>query len=83
MPGWAQTPQSLAAMLDSIYEENSKVAWQLWNDARPPGKPSKGGFLGAFCECLTESRYYYDFSNLLDNAPPTCFAKYSWFEQTG
>ena len=52
-------------MLDSIYEGNRKVAWQLWNDARPSVKRA---LLGAFCERLRKSRYCYNLSNLLDNA---------------
>ncbi len=67
-------PQLWKEMLNFIYTGNPNLAWRLLDQSWPKEKPGKGGFLGAFCDRLKYSHYWYGgISQLLKGAPPDCF----------
>ncbi|MGC2112206.1 MAG: hypothetical protein WA655_21990 [Candidatus Korobacteraceae bacterium] len=61
------------AMLDLIYTGHPDLAWEIWDQSWPAKKPGKAGFLGAFCERLSTSDYFYDLSDTLQGHPADCF----------
>ena len=61
-------------MLDFIYTGNPDLAWKLWDETWPTNRPSKGGFLGAFCERLSDSPYFTELEDNLGQTPPDCFS---------
>ena len=63
-----------SAMLELIYAGHSDLAWKIWEEAWPKNKPAKSGFLGAFCERLTQSPYFYEFYQTLTPTPPDYFS---------
>jgi hypothetical protein len=67
-------PELWGKMLDLIYTGHPPLTWKLLDQSWPSDKPGKGGFIGAFCDRLRESRYWGDLSPLLSesHAPPDC-----------
>jgi len=63
-----------SAILDFIYSGHPDLAWQIWNETWPESKPAKGGFLGAFCDRLTQSPYFFELTKTINSAPPDCFS---------
>jgi hypothetical protein len=60
-------------MLNLIYTGNAAAGWELFDRSWPEKKPGKGGFLGAFCDRLSESPYIYDLEYVLKGPPPDCY----------
>ncbi len=69
---WKQhvPPALWTAMLDLIYTGHAELAWQVFDRSWPDKKPGKSGFLGAFCERLSDS--HYDLADTLKGQPPDC-----------
>ena len=67
-------PDLWSAMLDFIYSGHADLAWRTWNEAWPENKAAKGGFLGAFCDRLTRSPYFFDITKTITSAPPDCLS---------
>ena len=67
-------PELWGEMLDLIYTGHAALAWKLLDQTWPKAKPGKNGFIGAFCDRLSESRYWADLSTLLSESqpPPDC-----------
>jgi len=65
-------PALWGGMLELIYSGHADLAWELFDRAWPSKKPGKYGFLGAFCERLSNSHYVYDLSGWLKGAPADC-----------
>jgi hypothetical protein len=74
-PEWKEhVPPSLwAVMLDMIYTGNASLAWEVLDQSWPKEKPGKRGFLGAFCERLSDSEYFFELSDSLNPHPADCF----------
>jgi hypothetical protein len=68
-------PQLWGQMANFIYSGHPTLAWKLLDQAWPKEKSGKRGFLGAFCDRLENSHYWYGgISDLLKNAPADCFS---------
>jgi len=66
-------PALWTAMLELIYSGHPDLAWQVFDRAWPVSKPGKSGFLGAFCERLQTSEYFWDLAKSLENHPADCY----------
>ena len=60
-------------MLNLIYTGHPERAWYVFDRSWPTKKPGEGGFLGAFCERLSDSDYFDDLSDTLKKHPADCF----------